>query len=37
VGDSFETPALIAGTIVFFVLIGALYRHTMAGVARRSA
>ena len=34
VGDSFETPALIAGTIVFFVLIGALYRHTMAGVSR---
>jgi putative OPT family oligopeptide transporter len=37
VGDSFETPALIAGTIVFFVLIGALYRRTMTGVARRSA
>ena len=37
VGDSFETPALIAGTIVFFVLIGVLYRHTMAGVSRRSA
>ena len=37
VGDSFETPALIAGTIVFFVLIGTLYRHTMAGVSRRSA
>jgi putative OPT family oligopeptide transporter len=37
VGDSFETPALIAGTIVFFVLIGALYRHTMAGVSRRPA
>jgi putative OPT family oligopeptide transporter len=37
VGDSFETPALIAGTIVFFVLIGALYRHTMAEVSRRSA
>jgi putative OPT family oligopeptide transporter len=37
VGDAFETPALIAGTIVFFVLIGALYRHTMAGVSRRSA
>jgi putative OPT family oligopeptide transporter len=35
VGDSFETPALIAGTVVFFVLIGALYRHTMAGVSRR--
>jgi putative OPT family oligopeptide transporter len=37
IGDRFETPALIGGTIVFFILIGALYRHTMAGVSRRPA
>jgi hypothetical protein len=36
-GSSFETPALIAGTIVFFMTLGLLYRHTMAGASRRSA
>jgi putative OPT family oligopeptide transporter len=36
VGDSFAAPALIAGTLVFFVTLGLLYRHTMAGATRRS-
>jgi putative OPT family oligopeptide transporter len=35
VGESFATPALIAGTIVFFVTLAFLYRHTMSGVSRR--
>jgi hypothetical protein len=31
VGDSFATPALIGGAIIFFVLIGQLYRRTTSG------
>ncbi len=34
-GESFATPALIAGTVVFFATLAFLYRHTMAGVSRR--
>jgi putative OPT family oligopeptide transporter len=32
VGDDFATPALIGGAVVFCVLIGLLYRRTMAAV-----
>jgi hypothetical protein len=34
VGDSFATPALIGGAIIFFALIALLYRRTMSMVAR---
>jgi putative OPT family oligopeptide transporter len=34
VGDGFATPALIGGAIVFFALIGLLYRRTMTMVSR---
>jgi hypothetical protein len=36
VGDGFATPALIGGAIVFFTLIGLLYRRTMTVVSRPS-
>ncbi|HEX4585666.1 MAG TPA: oligopeptide transporter, OPT family [Burkholderiaceae bacterium] len=35
VGDSFATPALIGGAVIFCALIGWLYRHTMIGVTKR--
>ena len=34
VGDGFATPALIGGAIVFFALVGLLYRRTITGVSR---
>ena len=34
VGDGFATPALIGGTVIFFAVIGLLYRRTMAVVSR---
>jgi putative OPT family oligopeptide transporter len=37
VGDSFATPALIGGAIIFFVLIGLLYRRTTSGASGRLA
>ena len=33
VGDSFATPALIGGTLVFSALIALLYRRTMTAVS----
>jgi putative OPT family oligopeptide transporter len=36
VGDGFATPALIGGALVFFILIGLLYRRTMTVVSRPS-
>jgi hypothetical protein len=33
-GDGFATPALIAGAIVFFGLIGLLYRRTITGISK---
>jgi putative OPT family oligopeptide transporter len=33
VGEGFATLALIAGAVIFFVLIGLLYRRTMTGVS----
>jgi putative OPT family oligopeptide transporter len=36
VGDGFATPALIGGAVVFFALIGLLYRRTMTMVSRPS-
>jgi uncharacterized oligopeptide transporter (OPT) family protein len=36
VGASFASRALPAGAVIFFVLIGVLYRHTMSAVASRS-
>lgn len=35
VGDRFATAALIAGAIIFFALVGLLYRRTMSRVAAR--
>jgi putative OPT family oligopeptide transporter len=35
VGDSFATPALIGGAVIFCALIGWLYRHTTIGVTKR--
>jgi putative OPT family oligopeptide transporter len=32
-GDGFATPALILGAVIFFGLIGLLYRRTMAGAS----
>jgi hypothetical protein len=34
VGDSFATAALVGGAVIFFALIGLLYRHTMTMVSR---
>lgn len=34
VGDRFATPALIGGALIFFTVIGLLYRRTMAVVSR---
>ena len=34
VGDSFATPALIGGAVIFFAAIGLLYRRTMSVVSR---
>ncbi|HEX4151280.1 MAG TPA: oligopeptide transporter, OPT family [Steroidobacteraceae bacterium] len=34
VGDSFATPALIGGSLLFFGLVGLLYRRTMIVVSR---
>jgi hypothetical protein len=31
VGEGFATPALIGGAVVFFVVIGLLYRRTVTG------
>jgi uncharacterized oligopeptide transporter (OPT) family protein len=36
VGDGFATAALIAGAIIFFTLIGLLYRRTISRVSARS-
>src|ERR1700722_232160 len=36
VGEGFATLALIAGAVIFFVLIGLLYRRTMTGVSRQN-
>jgi putative OPT family oligopeptide transporter len=35
VGEGFATLALIAGAVIFFVLIGLLYRRTLTGVSRQ--
>jgi putative OPT family oligopeptide transporter len=35
VGDSFATGALLGGAVIFFMLIGLLYRHTMTGPSGR--
>jgi putative OPT family oligopeptide transporter len=35
VREGFATLALIAGAVIFFVLIGLLYRRTMTGVSRQ--
>ncbi len=35
VGDGFSTFALIGGAVIFFGLIGLLYRRTMTGVSRQ--
>jgi putative OPT family oligopeptide transporter len=32
VGDGFATPALIGGVVIFFVVIGLLYRRTVTGI-----
>ncbi|MGB6353260.1 MAG: oligopeptide transporter, OPT family [Steroidobacteraceae bacterium] len=37
VGDSFATAALIGGSVIFFALIGLLYRRTMMGVSRQTS
>ena len=37
VGDGFESLALIAGAVIFLVLIGLLYRRTMTGVSRQTS
>ncbi len=37
VGDGFATAALIGGAILFFALIGLLYRRTMTTVSRSAA
>jgi putative OPT family oligopeptide transporter len=37
VGDGFETRALIAGAVIFLVLIGLLYRRTITGVSRQTS
>ncbi len=37
VGEGFATTALIAGAVIFFGLIGLLYRRTMTGVSRQTS
>ena len=37
VGDGFESLALIAGAVIFLVLIGLLYRRTMTRVSRQTS
>jgi putative OPT family oligopeptide transporter len=36
VGEGFATLALIAGAVIFFGLVGLLYRRTMTGVSRQT-